>query len=136
MSDSGVQGEARDEASIRRRLQSLEGTLLAMQQSFEERMLRQFSEVVGSIRDMDSRLEQKMAELGEQLEGVSEALGSKPNVSSRDDDADRKRIKERFKSALEHEKRHSVSEIKLEGFFEYLFGICSPNGRLGKRGSR
>ena len=99
-------------------------------------MQRQFSAVVSSVQDMDSRVGQQLVELGKQLEGVSEAVGIKPTVSSGDEDEDRKRIKERFKSALEHEKKQSISEIELEDFSEYLFGICRPNGRLGKLGSR
>jgi hypothetical protein len=44
---------------------------------------------------------------------------------------------ERLKEALEEGmKRQSGLEIEPVSWMEYFFGICRPNGRLGKQGSR
>jgi hypothetical protein len=51
---------------------------------------------------------------------------------------DRKRLKEKLKEAMEQKNETSVSKLvqKSIGWAEYIFGICKPNGRLGKEGSR
>jgi ElaB/YqjD/DUF883 family membrane-anchored ribosome-binding protein len=51
-----------------------------------------------------------------------------------DDNEDRKRLKEKLKAALERQTRTIVAEQ--EEWMEYIFGICKPDGRVGKRGSR
>ncbi len=56
-----------------------------------------------------------------------------------DDDEDRKRIKERLKEAVESDKRvraRVVKTTKHESWLEYVFGICEPDRRMGKHGSR
>jgi hypothetical protein len=55
-----------------------------------------------------------------------------------DDDADRKRLKERLKGALDVEKRRKIQKTSSEGeaLLEYVFGICKPDRRVGKLGSR
>ncbi len=56
-----------------------------------------------------------------------------------DDDDDRKRIKERLKEAVECDKRarsRVVTDVTRESWFEYIFGICEPDRRVGKQGSR
>ena len=52
---------------------------------------------------------------------------------------DRKRLKERLKDAVEHDQSaaaRGAGEAEREGWAEYLFGICKPDGRVGKLGSR
>ena len=47
------------------------------------------------------------------------------------------RAQERLKEALEvNQGAARRTEIDREDWAEWLFGICRPNGRLGKRGSR
>jgi hypothetical protein len=55
-----------------------------------------------------------------------------------DDDADRKRLKERLKGALDVEKRRKIKSTssESEALLEYVFGICKPDRRVGKVGSR
>jgi hypothetical protein len=130
------QGEARDEAVVRLCLQSIEGSLKAMQASFEDRMEKRFDSMEVMVKEMDAKAKSQFSELDKRLEGISEAVGYKPKVSSGDDDEDRKRLKERFKEALEKQKHTRIKEIEEEGNLEYFFGICKPNGRLGKQGSR
>jgi hypothetical protein len=134
--NSEMQVAARDEAVVRLCLQSLEGSLLATQKSFEDRIQQRFDALESMVKAMDSKTEQQSMEVDKRLEAISEAVGIKPKVNSGDDDEDRKRLKERFKEALNHQKEHTVGEIEVEGYSEYFFGICKPNGRLGKRGSR
>ncbi len=60
------------------------------------------------------------------------------DVSSGDDDEDRRRLKEKLKSALDKDKlrktRKNLSDQ--EKWLEFVFGICEPDARFGKRGSR
>jgi hypothetical protein len=131
-----LQVEARDEAVARLCLRLLEGSLLAVQKGFEDRMEKRFGAVECMVKAMDSKTERQLMELDTRLEDISEAVGMKLKVSSGDDDEDRKRLKERFKEALDHQKKNIIGEIDVEGYSEYFFGICKPNGRLGKHGSR
>ena len=59
-------------------------------------------------------------------------------VCAGDDDEDRKRLKERLKGALDSDRRqlHAESMNAAEGWLEYVFGICRPDHRIGKLGSR
>ncbi len=53
------------------------------------------------------------------------------------DAADRKRMKERLKEALHNKSKTKFkSEVGETGFLEYVFGICKPDGRVSKHGSR
>ena len=51
---------------------------------------------------------------------------------------DRKRLKERLKEAMETEKMqlNKTTVSAKMNWIEYLFGICEPDGRIGKEGSR
>ena len=51
-------------------------------------------------------------------------------------DDGRKRIKERLKEMLDLRVTAARHTDTKEGFAEYFFGICKPNRRLGKLGSR
>ena len=59
-------------------------------------------------------------------------------VSSGDDNEDRKRLKEKLKEALERDRRSRLRRIMSERqrWAEYIFGICKPDRRNGKRGNR
>ncbi len=58
--------------------------------------------------------------------------------TSGDDVEDRKRLKERLKEAIEKDKASQSREIykQKEKWAEYVFGICDPDKRVGKNGSR
>ena len=52
---------------------------------------------------------------------------------------DRKRLKERLKGAIEQDREAVAGGARgaeTAGWAEYLFGICKPDGRTGKIGSR
>ena len=70
---------------------------------------------------------------------IASAVGAKSAAGAVDKEEDCKRLKEKLKGALELER---ALQPKLPGdqyrvtWVEYVFGICKPDGRLGKRGSR
>jgi hypothetical protein len=51
---------------------------------------------------------------------------------------DRKRLKQRLKDALEYQSEMSTMQTHENhtSWAEYIFGICRPDGRMGKEGSR
>ena len=68
---------------------------------------------------------------------IAHALGVKDDGNVGDDEEDRKRLKVRLKEALDGKRPPTDnSELKPEGFLERYFGICGPDGRTGKHGSR
>ena len=77
--------------------------------------------------------------LGRKVDQIAEAVGVKAeDVSSGDDEEDRRRLKEKLKSALDKD-RQSRTQNNLsdqEKWLEFIFGICEPDVRFGKRGSR
>jgi hypothetical protein len=81
---------------------------------------------------------EKLAGLELQLTRITDAMGIKERVIAGDDKEDRKRLKEKLTEALENERRNRVRDIvsEREVWQEYLFGICSPDRRNGKRGNR
>ena len=57
--------------------------------------------------------------------------------TQRVDGEDRKRLKEKLKEAMRTENMKSSGIVpEREEWMEYLFGICKPDGRVGKPGSR
>ncbi len=85
----------------------------------------------------EESLEKRFANVENRLESIAEAVGVTVEANAGDDDADRKRLKERLKEALEVEqKKRPSNHIEKEPWMEYIFGICKPDGRVGKRGSR
>jgi hypothetical protein len=88
---------------------------------------------------------QGLLELGTQclamdkkLDRISNFLGVKMGVADGNDDEDRRRLKEKLKAAIEIDRRSRIRTIvsRSEVWMEYIFGICSPDQRMGKRGSR
>jgi hypothetical protein len=68
------------------------------------------------------------------VQRIAGSMGLYGGVSIGDDNEDRKRLKEKLKAALDRQTRTIVQEQ--EDWIEYIFGICKPDGRVGKRGSR
>ena len=84
--------------------------------------------------------DQRLEGLDRQLMLVAKAVGAPllQRVSAGDDNEDRKRLKEKLKEALESDRRGRLRKIVSERqrWVEYLFGICQPDRRNGKRGNR
>jgi hypothetical protein len=82
-------------------------------------------------------IDRKLDGLDEKLESIACAVGARTDIGTSEEE-DRRRLKEKLKEALESAARNSVQEIdsEREVWLEYIFGICKPNGRIGKAGSR
>ena len=78
------------------------------------------------------------ADLRSLISKIAEAVGVNSGPNASDDEEDRRRIKERFKDALEKDQNRRIREEETtkEKWLEYVFGICKPDGRIGKAGSR
>jgi hypothetical protein len=78
----------------------------------------------------------KLDTIDQKINMIAEAVGVRLRAKQEEDAEDRKRLKERLKEALMHEKRTLVDADDRESWAEYIFGITKPNGRVGKTGSR
>ncbi len=87
---------------------------------------------------MQSSLETRIGDINMKLEKIAVAVGVKVESHEGDDEEDRRRLKEKLKIAIELDRRTRVRTIvsKSEVWLEYIFGICPPDKRVGKRGSR
>jgi hypothetical protein len=74
--------------------------------------------------------------LDRKIQAIANAAGivKIPQLDSKDED--RKRLMERLKEAMKVELNEAVVEHIKEPWMEYIFGICKPDGRVGKAGSR
>jgi hypothetical protein len=102
---------------------------------------RAVSSTTDPLRDSMGRLMD--GGIGAKLESLDKMLVQIINVlvkstSEGDDDEDRKRLKEKLKQAIEADRRSRIRPIvsRSEMWLEYIFGICQPDQRIGKRGSR
>ncbi len=83
--------------------------------------------------------DEKLDRIERKLDTVAAAVCAKEiDRSCEEDVEDRKRLKERLKEALEQstQSREKSLEADKEDWMEYIFGICKPDGRVGKEGSR
>ncbi len=85
--------------------------------------------------ETDSRLEG----IDRKLNLIADAVGVRMRAKQEEDAEDRKRLKERLKEALsfeKHDRLNGAHEGEGEDWPEFIFGICRPDGRVGKMGSR
>ena len=91
--------------------------------------------------DVERKLDGLAESMSRKLERIALALGVR-NLNAVDnggDDAeDRKRLMEKLKSAFDNDRRSRLGATgtERERWLEYVFGICKPDQRIGKRGSR
>ena len=93
----------------------------------------------GVAREAESRAVKLQLEgLDRTLALVAGAVGVNHVDGERGGGDDRRRLKEKLKEAMESGQRLSVRQIdsEREMWAEYIFGICKPDGRVGKVGSR
>ena len=78
-----------------------------------------------------------LTSLSHTLALVAKAVGV-PDTEEDSSAEERRRLKEKLKTAMESGTRQSVRHIETgrETWTEYIFGICKPDGRVGKAGSR
>ncbi len=93
------------------------------------------------ILDADKKLEVLSESISKKLERIAYALGIRNlNVvdNSADDAEDRKRLMEKLKIAFDSDRRKKLikKDSDREIWLEYVFGICKPDQRIGRRGSR
>ncbi len=93
-------------------------------------------EVSGIIQEVIRKLDA----LDKKVESVASAVGVRSGIAAGDDEEDRRRLKEKLKEALDRDRdrRNRVDDDSSEQsvWLEYIFGICRPDQRMGKRGSR
>jgi hypothetical protein len=90
-----------------------------------------------TIKDKVPEDQPTLTALGRTLALVAKAVGV-PDSDENSSAEERRRLKEKLKTAIESGTRHSVRHIESEreSWTEYIFGICKPDGRVGKAGSR
>ena len=98
----------------------------------------------------NTKIEKRLASVELHMKGLADALKVKikdqsikgqgfDEIPMKDmEKEDRKRLKQRLKDAIEymHETSTNRSTGKKAGWTEHIFGICRPDGRVGKEGSR
>jgi hypothetical protein len=116
----GTQNHAEDFESIAKRLSDLETKLL---------------DTVNRAQESNDK---RFAVFESKIDGIASAVCSKETNKSEEDAEDRKRLKERLKEALDQtlDSRGKDQDAEKENWMEYIFGICKPDGRVGKEGSR
>ena len=135
-------GSGRDfQDSVMMKLGDIEKSLCRLD-LLEQRM----TELVEGGRDQ--QIHDRLASIDQQLRNISRALGEEGNEVQPDEsrikagtsirDQDRKRLKERLKEVmtLKHEELFDEKSTYRVGIVESIFGICKPDGRIGKEGSR
>ena len=70
------------------------------------------------------------------LDEIADLVGAKSRNATEDKLEECKRLKEKLKSALELEKLQLRIFEQKETWMDYIFGICKPDGRVGKMGSK
>lgn len=82
-------------------------------------------------------LDMKLDGLDKKLEKIASAVGARLGTGINEEE-DRRRLKEKLKEALDSAARNRMQKIDSEHevWMEYLFGICKPDGRIGKSGSK
>jgi hypothetical protein len=80
----------------------------------------------------------KLDVMATSLDGIAKTVGVAVVSHAGNDEEDRRRLKEKLKEVLEIAQRNRIHKItsEKERWLEYVFGICRPDGRIGKRGSR
>ena len=80
----------------------------------------------------------RLDEMATRLDQIATTVGVHVVTHAGNEEEDRKRLKEKLKQVLEIAQRNRIHEITShkEKWLEYVFGICRPDGRIGKRGSR
>ena len=90
---------------------------------------------IGRNQVQDVDFDRHFEKIHRRINLVSDLVGGDPLVKGKGED--RKRLKERLKEAIKTEKLKSSGLVHdREEWMEYLFGICEPDGRVGKPGSR
>jgi hypothetical protein len=119
-----------DDRSVLFHLQELSESIKAVQKRLDSLEVKtETIDLIASKVSMGFEMAEGM------LGKIAHALGVEEGTTAGDDEEDRKRLKVRLKEALES-KQPLTDENEPMGFLEHYFGICRPNERIGKHGSR
>jgi hypothetical protein len=99
---------------------------------------RNFIEIVNDAQESRASNKERFDRIERKLDLIVAAVCVSDTDRSQEEAEDRKRLKERLKEALEQStnSRKLHLDTEKENWVEYLFGICKPDGRVGKEGSR
>ena len=103
----------------------------------EQRILASIDERLKASGERTGAPHGRLGAVADAQDGAAAAAAARVKEQRSADD--RKRLKERLKDAIEHDQSaaaQGAGEAEREGWAEYLFGICRPDGRVGKFGSR
>ena len=99
-----------------------------------------------AMNEKDVCVERRLATLDEKVKHITDTLQNQCAEKEVDDvpsadlsiqKEDRKRLKEKLKEAMDHQEARTAKLDRIKpDWMEYIFGICKPDGRLGKEGSR
>jgi hypothetical protein len=85
----------------------------------------------------DEKVHARFEILDRKIQKIAYAAGISVTAKRDSKEEDRKRLIERLKEATKVEQNEqAVDEHIKEPWMEYIFGICKPDGRVGKAGSR
>jgi hypothetical protein len=87
--------------------------------------------------DKMEAMDLKIDGMDKKIERIALAVGARLGTGVSEEE-DRRRLKEKLKEALETAQRNQMQHVESEKemWIEYIFGICKPDGRIGKMGSR
>jgi hypothetical protein len=87
--------------------------------------------------DKMEAMDLKIDGMDKKIERIALAVGARLGTGVSEEE-DRRRLKEKLKEALESAQRNQMQHVESEKevWLEYIFGICKPDGRIGKMGSR
>ena len=125
--------ETRLEFKIDRAMKTIESGILALSPQVTSKQVQ----IRGCDQSSEETLDRQFERIETKLKSISDVVDV---VSVKNNDGeDRKRLKEKLKEAMKTENVKGSAHIlepEPEPWMEYIFGICKPDGRIGKPGSR
>jgi hypothetical protein len=115
--------EHRLESQMDRKMETIESGFETLKQQITN----------GRYHDSEENFERHYTKIQSKIKSISDFVGGGP---AENNGQDRKRLKEKLKEAMRADHTKSVVVCEREAWMEYLFGICKPDGRIGKPGSR
>ena len=100
---------------------------------------RILAEILNRAEERHSFNEKNISRIETKLDKIVAVVCAKETDRAQEDAEDRKRLKERLiEAALEQstQNQKTVNAAEKESWAEFFFGICKPDGRVGKEGSR
>jgi hypothetical protein len=122
--------EKRLESQIDRTMETIESGISALSQQVTSKE----DQTDDFCQDEEETFERHFEKIERKIKSIVDVVGIE--APKNDDSEDRKRLKEKLKEAMKHEEQRHALASEPESWMEYIFGICKPDGRIGKGGSR